>query len=65
MARYLMGALRSRWVSQRTAIVNHEQFDMVVVEDACRGIDVNGSMTATHESFRTLGIVRTAMEVMG
>jgi hypothetical protein len=31
----------------------------VIFEDACRGIDVNGSMKATHESFRTLGIVTT------
>jgi nicotinamidase/pyrazinamidase len=33
-----------------------EGFEAVVIEDACRGIDVDGSMTATRERFRTLGI---------
>jgi nicotinamidase/pyrazinamidase len=31
-------------------------FDVVVIEDACRGIDVAGSVKATHESFAALGI---------
>jgi nicotinamidase/pyrazinamidase len=31
-------------------------FDALVVEDACRGIDVAGSMTATRQSFDALGI---------
>jgi nicotinamidase/pyrazinamidase len=38
---------------------HREKFDVVIFEDACRGIDVNGSIKATHESFRTLGIVTT------
>jgi len=38
---------------------HREEFDVVIFEDACRGIDVNGSMKATHESFSTLGIVTT------
>jgi nicotinamidase/pyrazinamidase len=38
---------------------HREEFDVVIFEDACRGIDVNGSVKATHESFRTLGIVTT------
>jgi nicotinamidase/pyrazinamidase len=33
-----------------------EGFNAIVIEDACRGIDVDGSMAATHELFRTLGI---------
>ena len=33
-----------------------EGFEAVVIEDTCRGIDVDGSMTATRERFRTLGI---------
>jgi nicotinamidase/pyrazinamidase len=40
-----------------------EGFEVVVVEDACRGIDVDGSMAATRESFRTLGIVCAAEAV--
>jgi len=33
-----------------------EGFEAIVIEDACRSIDVDGSMTATHELFKTLGI---------
>jgi nicotinamidase/pyrazinamidase len=42
-----------------------EGFEVVVVEDACRGIDVDGSMAATRESFRTLGIVCATAEAIG
>lgn len=34
----------------------HEGFEAIVIEDACRGIDVDGSMAATRELFKTLGI---------
>jgi nicotinamidase/pyrazinamidase len=34
----------------------HEGFSVVVVEDACRGIDVNGSIAATREALAALGI---------
>ena len=33
-----------------------EGFKAIVIEDACRGIDVAGSMATTRERFRTLGI---------
>ena len=33
-----------------------EGFEAIVIEDACRGIDVDGSMAATHALFRTAGI---------
>jgi nicotinamidase/pyrazinamidase len=33
-----------------------EGFATIVVEDACRGIDVDGSMAATHALFSNLGI---------
>jgi nicotinamidase-related amidase len=42
-----------------------EGFGVVVVEDACRGIDVDGSMAATRESFRTIGIVCATAEAIG
>ena len=32
-------------------------FEAVVIDDACRGIDVDGSVKATRESFAALGIV--------
>jgi nicotinamidase/pyrazinamidase len=33
-----------------------EGFEAIVIEDACRGIDIDGSMAGTHELFRTSGI---------
>jgi nicotinamidase/pyrazinamidase len=35
---------------------NRQGFDVVVIEDACRGIDLGGSVQAAHESFAQLGI---------
>jgi nicotinamidase/pyrazinamidase len=37
-----------------------EGFDVVVIEDACRGIDVGGSVAATLAAFAALGITTTA-----
>jgi nicotinamidase/pyrazinamidase len=34
----------------------HEGFDVIVIEDACRGIDLDGSVAATRASFAALGI---------
>ena len=34
-------------------------FAVVVVEDACRGIDTNGSLAAAHRSFRAAGVAMT------
>jgi nicotinamidase/pyrazinamidase len=39
-----------------------EGFEVVVVEDACRDIDVNGSVAATRESLSKLGVVRITTE---
>jgi nicotinamidase/pyrazinamidase len=33
-----------------------EGFEAIVIEDACRGIDVDGSMAATQELFKILGV---------
>jgi nicotinamidase/pyrazinamidase len=44
---------------------HREGFQVVVIEDACRGIDVDGSMAATRESLKTHGVVRTTTEVVG
>ena len=35
---------------------HREGFEAIVIEDACRGIDVDGSVAATRELFRILGI---------
>lgn len=42
-----------------------EGFDVVVVEDACRAIDVSGSLADTHRSFSALGIPCVAADAVG
>ena len=42
-----------------------EGFDVVVVEDACRGIDVAGSMRATRELFDGIGIRCVSAATLG
>jgi nicotinamidase/pyrazinamidase len=37
-----------------------EGFAVTVIEDACRGIDVEGSVAATRESFAALGVAAVA-----
>jgi nicotinamidase/pyrazinamidase len=41
-----------------------EGFEVAVVEDACRGIDVDGSVDAARESLKRLSIVRTTSEAV-
>ena len=42
-----------------------EGFDVAVIEDACRGIDVDGSMVATRARFSELGIARVVAASVG
>lgn len=42
-----------------------EGFSVTVIEDACRGIDVEGSMAATRESFAALDIATLAADAVG
>lgn len=37
-------------------------FEVVVIEEACRGIDLDGSVAATHRSLRSLGIPVVGIE---
>jgi nicotinamidase/pyrazinamidase len=39
-------------------------FEVAVVEDACRGIDLDGSVAAAHRSFRELGISPVSFEAL-
>ncbi len=39
-------------------------FDVVVIEDACRGIDLDGSVQAARESFAQLGIATAKAEAV-
>jgi nicotinamidase/pyrazinamidase len=40
-------------------------FEVVVVEDACRGIDMGGSMHAAHQAFARLSIPRMSADAIG
>ena len=42
-----------------------EGFEVVVIEDACRGIDVEGSMAATREALAALGIQCISADALG
>ncbi|MBR0989985.1 bifunctional nicotinamidase/pyrazinamidase [Bradyrhizobium japonicum] len=39
-------------------------FEVAVIEDACRGIDLDGSVAATRRSFRDLGISMVSLEAL-
>jgi nicotinamidase/pyrazinamidase len=39
-------------------------FEVAVIEDACRGIDLDGSVVATHRSFRERGISIVSLEAL-
>ena len=42
-----------------------EGFEVTVVEDACRGIDMAGSVAATRQSFASLGVATVRAETFG
>ncbi len=42
-----------------------EGFEVIVIEDACRGIDVEGSMRATRETLAALGVRNVAADAVG
>jgi nicotinamidase/pyrazinamidase len=41
-----------------------ETFDVVVIDDACRGIDVDGSMNATRRIFNEIGVLCVASNLV-
>jgi nicotinamidase/pyrazinamidase len=44
---------------------HHEGFEPVVIEDACRAIDLDGSARATHAALAALGVRCVKAEVVG
>jgi len=44
---------------------HREDFQVVVIEDACRGIDVDGSVNATRRALAVLGVHCVASELIG
>ncbi|MFQ5972930.1 MAG: bifunctional nicotinamidase/pyrazinamidase [Alphaproteobacteria bacterium] len=53
---FLCGLATDFCVRYSAADAHREGFDVVIVEDACRGIDVEGSMAETREEFMKLGV---------
>lgn len=53
---FLAGLALDSCVRYSAEDAKHDGFDVVVVEDACRSIDVQGSMTATRRQFSSLAI---------
>src|SRR5439155_11012528 len=53
---FLVGLALDFCVRYSAEDARREGFAAVVIEDACRGIDVDGSVTATHRSFAALGV---------
>jgi len=43
----------------------HEGFEVVVVEDACRGIDISGSMLATRRALDAIGVRFNSDDTVG
>ena len=39
-------------------------FEVIVIEDACRGIDMDGSVAATRQALQSLGISCTTTEAI-
>jgi nicotinamidase/pyrazinamidase len=53
---FLAGLAFDFCVRYSTEDAHREGFMAIVIEDACRGIDVDGSLAATRELFKSLGI---------
>jgi nicotinamidase/pyrazinamidase len=62
---FLAGLAFDFCVRYSTEDARREGFPVVVIEDACRGIDVEGSMDAARESLGRIGAVCTTTEAVG
>jgi len=62
---FLAGLAFDFCVRYSTEDARREGFLVVVVEDACRGIDIEGSMDAARESLGRIGATRTITEAVG
>jgi nicotinamidase/pyrazinamidase len=61
---FLAGLAFDFCVRYSTEDARREGFPVVVVEDACRGIDIEGSMDAARESLGRIGAVCTTTEAV-
>jgi nicotinamidase/pyrazinamidase len=61
---YIAGLAFDFCVRYSAEDAKRELFDVVVIEDACRGIDVNGSIAKTRDAFNILGITCTTTDAI-
>jgi nicotinamidase/pyrazinamidase len=62
---FLAGLALDFCVRYSSEDAKHEGFDVVVLEDACRAIDVDGSMLATRTIFNTIGVRCVSADAVG
>jgi nicotinamidase/pyrazinamidase len=62
---FLVGLALDFCVRYSAEDARRQGFDVVVIEDACRGIDVDGSVKATRASFAQTGIAVTTAAMLG
>ena len=62
---FLVGLAFDFCVRYSSEDAKHEGFDVVVFEDACRAIDVDGSMLATRKTFNAVGIRCVSADIVG
>jgi nicotinamidase/pyrazinamidase len=62
---FLVGLALDFCVRYSSEDARQEGFDVVVVEDACRGIDVDGSVLATRKTFNTIGVRSVFADAVG
>jgi nicotinamidase/pyrazinamidase len=61
---FLAGLAHDSCVRYSAEDAQREGFDVVVVEDACRAIDLEGSLETTRRSFASLGITTMGAETL-
>src|SRR5579885_709366 len=62
---FLAGLAYDFCVRYSAEVARREGFTAIVIEDACRGIDVDGSMAATRAQFAALGIASVTAAAIG
>jgi nicotinamidase/pyrazinamidase len=62
---FLVGLALDFCVRYSAEDAHREGFAVVVIEDACRGIDVNGSVAATRRDLAALGVTSVGRDALG
>jgi nicotinamidase/pyrazinamidase len=62
---YFAGLATDFCVAWSALDARKQGFEAAVIEDACRGIDVDGSVKATRESLASLGVTVVRADAIG